>query len=1000
MAPRNDAVLRAVSSTAWLIEETKALQILEFLRIRANGGRIPAAAVRRIMAQGKNGRGPQLANGKVAVLPVYGVVAPRMTMMTQMSGGTSAEQLGSDIAALANDPSVSAIVLDVDSPGGAATGIPELAAKIRAAAQRKRVVAMVNHLALSAAYWIASQASEIVSSPSGEVGSIGVYMVHFDESQMYADAGITPTIIRAGKYKVEGNPFEPLGDEAKAAMQATIDDWCGQFVSAVAAGRGVSAKDVRQNYGQGRVVSSTPALRSGMIDRITTMDDLLAELTGGAGAANGRRARITPMRRVAIRDGFVVVAFEHSWSNTVSDEPDWGDVDKTALPRIAFADKGDADKKSTWSYPHHWVKGGTKKDDNGVWTDGELHVHTGGVNAAWSAAQGGRSGQKASAAVIAHLEHHRRALGLDKKEDGGKSSTYFARAGVAASSAFIDPLEPLAALFAAVDPDEEDEDEEYDDPEDPDNPDDSDENCEDDENCDSGDGDDTGMEPAGRRRAKRRAKRVAVPPNDDENENDENDDDEDDDQTDNPNARAGRGDARTAGGSPHQPAPRAEESTVNTNTGAPGGAPPAADAAQLQERKRAKDIRALCRDHKVDEQQADTIIESGCTVDQASTKILELAKAKQAIRIPAVSGVADRNEAREFPSIGQQLLAVVRAAQGKGTDPRLLQINNRVMAGPAGQGEGLGADGGFFLQPELLPGVIDPIYNEDPILSRVFRVPIGSETNSVKYNVVDEKSRADGSRWGAIQMFYAGEGDTVASAKTKLRQMELSLKKIIGLGILTDELIQDAPAAEALLVRAFGAELRWMMANAFFRGKGAGQPLGWMNSAATVTQAIESGQTLATDAQYLSKNIPKMLAHVPAALWGDVIWLYNQEMLSDLLNTTVGAASTGVVPVFIAAGGYANRPSDTILGRPAFASEFCEAPGTPGDIMAVVPNQYHMADKGGAQQAYSTHVRFNTDESVLRITYRFDGAPVWSTTVTPFKGSLPRSPFVMLATRS
>src|SRR6185312_8063257 len=198
--------------------------------------------------------------------------SPRMNMMTRYSGGTSAEQLGADITALARDPSVSAIVLDVDSPGGAATGVPELAAQIRAAAQDKKIIAMVNHLAASAAYWVASQASEVVCTPSGEVGSIGVYMVHLDESQMYANAGITPTITRAGKYKAEGHSLEPLGEDARAAMKAVIDDWYGKFTAAVATGRGTTVKDVRQNFGEGRCVSSAQALKAGMIDRIATMD--------------------------------------------------------------------------------------------------------------------------------------------------------------------------------------------------------------------------------------------------------------------------------------------------------------------------------------------------------------------------------------------------------------------------------------------------------------------------------------------------------------------------------------------------------------------------------------------------------------------------------------------------------------------------------------------------------------------------------------------------------
>lgn len=91
-------------------------------------------------------------------------------------------------------------------------------------------------------------------------------------------------------------------------------------------------------------------------------------------------------------------------STVAKSEPAWSAVDKTKLPRNAFADQGKADEKSTWKYPHHWVSGGT------------MYLHRGGLNAAWSAAQGGRSGQKASPAVIAHLQVHRKALGLDQKQ--------------------------------------------------------------------------------------------------------------------------------------------------------------------------------------------------------------------------------------------------------------------------------------------------------------------------------------------------------------------------------------------------------------------------------------------------------------------------------------------------------------------------------------------------------------------------------------------------------
>lgn len=110
------------------------------------------------------------------------------------------------------------------------------------------------------------------------------------------------------------------------------------------------------------------------------------------------------------------MSFHHN-SVLADNEPDWGSIDKTALPRLAFADMGEAEKKSTWSYPHHWVKGGGDKDANGVYTTGTLYLHRGGLNAAWAAAQGAHTGKKASQAVIDHLEKHRKALGLDDGDD-------------------------------------------------------------------------------------------------------------------------------------------------------------------------------------------------------------------------------------------------------------------------------------------------------------------------------------------------------------------------------------------------------------------------------------------------------------------------------------------------------------------------------------------------------------------------------------------------------
>lgn len=116
------------------------------------------------------------------------------------------------------------------------------------------------------------------------------------------------------------------------------------------------------------------------------------------------------------------MAHRHN-SKLAPNEPPWGEVDKTALPRNAHAEQGEEGKKSTWGYPHHHIVGGTKKDNDGIWTDGEMYLHKGGLNAAWSAAQGARSGQKSSQGVIDHLQAHRRAIGIEDDEGTQASSS-------------------------------------------------------------------------------------------------------------------------------------------------------------------------------------------------------------------------------------------------------------------------------------------------------------------------------------------------------------------------------------------------------------------------------------------------------------------------------------------------------------------------------------------------------------------------------------------------
>ncbi len=230
--------------------------------------------------------------GTAAVVPVSGTITPRPSLFSEYSGGTSADRIGAAVDAAVRDTNVSAIVLDVDSPGGYVAGIPEAAAKIASAAKQKRVVAVANHLAASAAYWLASQAGEIVVSPSAQVGSIGVLSGHVDETKLEEMAGVRTTLIHSTQapFKTEGYPQVPLSLEARADMQRTVDALAQQFIDAVAKGRGIRSTTVERDFGQGRMKLAAEAVSARMADRVATLEQIVNEINRAGSNRGGSRA--------------------------------------------------------------------------------------------------------------------------------------------------------------------------------------------------------------------------------------------------------------------------------------------------------------------------------------------------------------------------------------------------------------------------------------------------------------------------------------------------------------------------------------------------------------------------------------------------------------------------------------------------------------------------------------------------------------------------------------
>ena len=341
------ATLKAILETPWALLPAHLSLLVEGVRAGA------------IDAPGPSQNGATRA-GSVSIIPIHGVIEHRADWLLELFGGTSLDGLRASLRAELADPTVRAIILDIDSPGGTVSGTTELAAEIRAArGGEKPIIAVANTLAASAAYWIASQADEIVATPSAQVGSVGVYAVHQEASRMLDEMGITTTVISAGPHKTEGNEFEPLTDEARAAIQERVDASYAQFLADVAAGRRTTTAEVEAQYGGGRVLTATQARAAGMIDRVATLDATIQRVVRVAGGP--RRLRATSL--LPDLEAAAIARHDTPTTDAVWDGPanegrlPSGDGAEESL-RAAHAwvdDAGDPNLKGSYKFIHHEV---------------------------------------------------------------------------------------------------------------------------------------------------------------------------------------------------------------------------------------------------------------------------------------------------------------------------------------------------------------------------------------------------------------------------------------------------------------------------------------------------------------------------------------------------------------------------------------------------------------------------------------------------------------------
>jgi len=270
-----------------------------------------------------------------------------------------------------------------------------------------------------------------------------------------------------------------------------------------------------------------------------------------------------------------------------------------------------------------------------------------------------------------------------------------------------------------------------------------------------------------------------------------------------------------------------------------------------------------------------------------------------------------------------------------------------------------------------------------------------SNGNESTIHAIDESSRANGSRWGGVRMYWECEAGEKTKSKPKFRMVDIALNKLIGVCYVTDELAVDSALLESVLSMAFQAETDFMLTDAVINGTGAGMPLGIIGSPGTITQARETGQAEDT---IIYANVVNMWARLIPSSRANSVWMINQNAESQL-NEMVSIVGAAGIPVYQPAGQSPDHPTPLLFGRPVLLLEQCQILGDPGDIILGDLSKYIAIDGGSLRRDVSIHVQFVYDERVLRFVYRVDGQPILQRPITPANSNTTVSHFVILGER-
>jgi HK97 family phage major capsid protein len=301
-----------------------------------------------------------------------------------------------------------------------------------------------------------------------------------------------------------------------------------------------------------------------------------------------------------------------------------------------------------------------------------------------------------------------------------------------------------------------------------------------------------------------------------------------------------------------------------------------------------------------------------------------------------------------------------------------------------GVNEAVPSQGGFLVPQQFADGIRDNMWQTGTVLSLFSPDPV--EGNNMTINLVDETSRADGSRNGGILAYWENEAADATATKPKFRQANLKLKRVTALCYATEEQLEDVSYMGSWLTRVVPQEIRFKVEDAIIDGDGVGKPLGILRSGALISATRADASKIAA-ADVLGMWSRRYLGAQ------DYVWFVNQSAMPQLQTMTLGD-----MPVYQPPSGLAGNQHGYLLGKPVVETEYNPYLGSVGDVLLAAPSKYAMIDKGrGIQSASSIHVQFVSWQQAFRFGYRVDGQPEWASAITAFDGTNTISPFVALA---